>query len=190
MSTAKVQGFWNEKWAQVITKGPTKFCDYFISNYGRIKSVNKETGEENLLKGTTTGGFKTVSIRIIKSKSKSHGIYIHKFVAEHFVKKKKKEDDSYKFVIHLDQDKKNNYWKNLKWVDRRGLVDFQIENGVYDHANRKMPAHAKMTETKVRLLKKRLREGKTKKKILAKSFKITPMQLNRIERGENWGHIE
>ena len=84
----------------------------------------------------------------------------------------------------------NNYWKNLKWVDQRELTDIQIEQGVYDPDNRKKSRLVKMTESKVRLLKKRIREGKTKRSILAKSFGITQTQLKRIESGENWGNVE
>ena len=39
-----------EKWAQVTFKRPTKTKDYFISNFGRSKSIDKETEEEKRLK--------------------------------------------------------------------------------------------------------------------------------------------
>ena len=47
-----------------------------------------------------------------------------------------------------------------------------------------------MTETRVALLKKRLLEKKTKRKILARNFGISEMQVKRIERGENWGYVK
>jgi len=102
-------------------------------------------------------------------------------------------------LIHVDGNKLNNYWQNLQRVDRLGMTQHQVEQGVYLHENRKMPSHAKMNETKVRLLKKRLLEGKTKRKVLAKSFGITETQVRRIEKGaifrriekgENWGHVK
>ena len=93
-------------------------------------------------------------------------------------------------MIHIDGNKLNNYWENLQRVDRAGMTQHQISQGVYLHENRKMPSHAKMNETKVRLLKKRLLEGKTKRKVLAKSFGITETQVRRIEKGENWGHVK
>lgn len=185
MSTVKIKSHYNEAWQEVETKEPTKKCDYFISNYGRIKSVNKTSGDENLLKGSTVRGFNMLNIRL--QDNSSLGTYVHKFVAESFIKKKKEEQD---FVVHKDGDKKNNFWKNLKWVTREELTAIQVEKGLYSPKNRKRASHVKMTESKVRLLKKRIKAGKTKKKILAKQFEISTMQLNRIERGENWGHVE
>ena len=94
------------------------------------------------------------------------------------------------FVIHLDFDNYNNHYKNLKWVNQKELTAHQIKHGVYEKENRKVASHVKMNESKVRLLKKRLKEGKTKRKILARSFGITETQLKRIERGENWGQVK
>ena len=39
-----------EKWAQVTFKRETKSKNYFISNLGRAKSVDKVSGEEKLMK--------------------------------------------------------------------------------------------------------------------------------------------
>jgi predicted DNA binding protein len=51
---------------------------------------------------------------------------------------------------------------------------------------------AKLTESKVRLLKKKIFDPnrKTRLKMLAKQFGISEMQLYRIKSGENWGHVK
>ena len=182
----KIKNHFNEEWLPVKTKAPTKGFDYFFSNYGRLKSVNKETEAERLLKGSIMKqGF--LQLNLTLQDDIRQGFYVHKLVGEFFLKKPPEDK---KFLIHIDGNKMNNYWKNLKWVDQRELTNIQIEQGVYKPENRKKSRLVKMTESKVRLLKKRLREGKTKRSILAKSFGITQTQLKRIENGENWGNVE
>jgi hypothetical protein len=50
------------------------------------------------------------------------------------------------------------------------------------------PNRAKLTVTRVMLLKKLLNEGKPMKQ-LVKLFKVTDTQIIRIKRGENWANI-
>ncbi|MEM6965225.1 MAG: hypothetical protein AAF573_10690 [Bacteroidota bacterium] len=185
MKVKKVKSHWNERWAKVPAKAPTKKCDYFFSDYGRLKSVNKFTGAEKLLKGSLMKqGFMQLNLKL--QDEVRQGFYVHKLVADAFLEK---PSEKHTFVIHKDANKLNNHYENLKFGTREDMTQHQIDQGVYLHKNRKMPSHSKMTETKVRLLKQRLKEGKTKKRVLARSFGITETQLRRIEKGENWGHI-
>lgn len=185
MNSNKIRTYWNEQWVPVITNFPTKNHDYEISNYGRIKSILKETGDEVLLKGSKmVGGLCSLNLKLTNNKVQA--VYLHKFVAEHFVEN---DDPAKTFVIHLDANKNNNHWQNLKWVTQAELTQWQIKTGVYSPENRKKSSHAKLTETKVRLIKERLRKGKTKRKIIAKNFDISVTLLNRIEKGESWKHV-
>jgi NUMOD4 motif len=184
MNSNKIKTHWNEQWVAVDTKAPTKKHNYAISNYGRIKSISKETGNEVLLKGSVTNSFTTLNLKLVDNIP--HGIYIHKFVAQHFIEN---DDPSKKFVVHIDEDKKNNYWKNLKWVNQEELLELQIKQGVFDPVKRRKAGVTKLTETQVKLIKKRLKSGKTKKKIIAKNFNISVTQIKRIESGENWGYL-
>ncbi len=108
----KIKSHWNEKWEDVKFDHPTKSCNYAISNYGRIRSENKSTKKENLLKGAVVN--RGLRILNVKLKDNSTGYsYIHRFVAEHFLEKPDKEHN---YIIHSDYDKNNNKWNNLKWV--------------------------------------------------------------------------
>ena len=186
MSISKVKSHWNEIWRPVIAKAPTVKCDYFFSNYGRVKSFTKATETERLLKCSNSKkiGYKVLNLRL--EGGLRQGFYVHHLVAKAFVEQPSEE---HKFVIHLDNNRYNNYWENLQWMTRQQMVDRQVEQGVYKNENRKRGKQVKMTETKVKLLKQRLQKGKTKKKVLAKNFGITLTQLKRIERGENWGNV-
>lgn len=182
-----VRTFWNEKWAKVNPPGQTKTYDYYISNYGKIKSVHKENEEERLLKGSKSprGGYRTLNIRL--AEKKSYTTYIHKFVGEHFVPK---GDKAREFVVHLDENKGNNHWQNLKWMTRNELTKWQQDHGVFDAQNKKRSTNTKLTESKVKLLKKRVLAGKTKKQVIARDFGITMVHLNRIVKGEYWGYVK
>lgn len=185
MESNITKSFWNERWEKVTTRAPTKQKIYYFSDYGRVKSIDKLTKKEQLLKGSkTVQGFMLLNLRL--EGDSTQGCYIHKLVAEQFCPK---ENPAQKFVVHIDQDNLNNHYENLQWMTQREMTDFQIKNGVYDPKNRKPSPLNKMNPTRVLLLKKRLKEGKTKKQILAKNFNITMAQLRKIEKGIDWGYV-
>jgi len=65
----KIKAYPNEVWAKVDFGSPTKTCHYEISNFGRIKSTDKRTGKENLLKGAKVrGGLKILNTKLKNDK--------------------------------------------------------------------------------------------------------------------------
>ncbi|MBV6652256.1 MAG: HNH endonuclease [Mameliella sp.] len=180
----KVKSFWNEKWAAVDFGRETKTCNYEISSFGRIKSVEKVTGRERLLKGAKArGGLLMLNQKL---KDGSTGIvYVHRFVAEQFVDG---EDEEHDYILHLDYDKSNNNWNNLSWATEEDWKEYQKKNP--NHKGR--PARTKnykLTETQVRMMKKLLKRGKTKCKIIAKQFGVSENCAYKIEKGIRWGHV-
>jgi predicted DNA binding protein len=83
-------------------------------------------------------------------------------------------------------------------VTREESIQFKKESPAVKEAMRKLVElnkkrdGAKLTESKVRLLKKKIFDPnrKTRLKMLAKQFGISEMQLYRIKSGENWGHVK
>lgn len=183
----KLKSFWNEEWVQVKTKYPTLRCNYEVSNYGRVKSIHKESGKENLLKGSVNRrGHRQINIRLA---DKKHGsIFVHRVVAENFVECPNKETHTY--ILHTDEDKTNNFHKNLKWVTEREWMAYHIKKGSYSVTHKSRYHIYKLNETKVAIIKKLLLSGKTKRKIIARNFGITETQIRRIEKGENWGYVK
>lgn len=181
----KVKCYWDERWMLIEAKAATKTKDYYFSDYGRLKSIDKSTENESLLNGSRTiQNFLQINLKL--KDNIRQGFYVHKLVGGAFVDKQREDQ---KFLIHLDRDNFNNRFKNLRWMNQREMTDFQIENGVYHHENRKRSVNYKMNPARVKLLKIRLKEGKTKKKILAKSFGITVEQLRKIEKGIDWKYV-
>ena len=181
----KIRTFWNETWKEVKFIAETKGCDYFISNHGRVKSVHKKTGHENPLGGRIIDrGFSTLCVRLKGELSQT--VFVHRFVIENFVSQPVGDKT---FILHKDGNKLNNYWENLEWVTQRELYDFHVANGIYDNTFKSSRDRAILTEAKVRMMKKWIKEGTTKKKLIAKRMGISYTHLNRIERGIHWGHV-
>ena len=94
-----------EEWKEICE-------DYYISNYGRVKSTNyRRTGKESLLKISNCGSYKAVNIR-------GKLCYIHRLVAMAFIPNPENKTD----VNHIDCDTHNNNVNNLEWVSRNENV--------------------------------------------------------------------
>ena len=172
----------NERWKDIESAEFETAHRYQVSDRGRIKSfaIDKESGE--IIEGSTLKGYKAVNLRM--SSNRRVNKYIHKLVAQAFLPI---EDGGHKYVIHLDYDKSNNHLSNLKWAGRDEMYKHSNENPAV--IKRKTTGY-KLTESKVRIIKRLLKSDKTRLSMIAKRFGITHTQLNRIRSGENWGHVE
>ena len=168
---------------------------YAISNYGRMVSYN-----DDILRGTEINCERPDKVRIYLTTYTYEGqkhllrLNIARLVASMFVPGQTEEKDH---VIHLDHDPSNDYYLNLKWVD---WVEKQahlkkspaVIKGNQAKVNARIANDGeKLTSTDVIRLKKRLADpnNKTRHKLLAKQFGISPSHLNRIKNGKSWSHI-
>ena len=178
----KNESYWNEKWAPIVFKGEEEASKYEVSNYGRIRSFTTSK-KGKILRGSILDGYKVLNVRLPDNKNITN--YVHKLVGEAFLEK---TNDNQIYVIHKDYNKLNNYFENLQWATQVDLTEHKKSspNRVTGRIN-----NNKLTETKVKLIKRILaRNKKTRLKMIAKQFGITHTQLNRIRRGENWGHVQ
>ncbi|WP_462318087.1 NUMOD4 domain-containing protein [Marinilabilia sp.] len=187
-----IESYWNEEWKEVPFEKDALRKRYAVSNYGRVVSFCADNmSDASMVKGGVLKGYKTLPLRPF---GKSRTYYVHKLVAEQFIRKK---SDSQKYVIHLDYNKCNNFVENLCWADKKEMFRHQQENPFVLEGRKKMKSKkhcegAKLTDTQVMLLKKRITDPrrKTKLKIIARQFGISEIQLHRIKRGENWAHVK
>ncbi|AUD03569.1 HNH endonuclease [Spirosoma pollinicola] len=195
MNVKESQSFWNEKWVTIVFEGIENPPHYEVSNYGRLRSFQSASATRSgtvaspttskFIKGSVIQGYRSLNIR---SGGKTLNRYVHKLVAEHFLTRDQPEQT---FVIHLDHDKKNNYYPNLRWVTKEEMIEHNRNNPSLK--NRQLPRQTrnyKLTESKVRIIKKLLLNDKNRLKMIAKQFGITHTQLNRIRSGENWKHVK
>lgn len=117
---------------------------------------------------------------------------VHRLVAEYFCRK---PSAKHTLVAHADFDKLNNHYGNLVWMtpeenhihqQKSPIVIAGKDERRRSTGNSKV---AKLTITKVMLLKKMLNQGKPMR-TLVKQFKVTETQIRRIKKGENWADIE
>jgi hypothetical protein len=123
----------------------------------------------------------------------NYGGLIHRMVALSFLEP---ASELHNLASHLDFDKKNNHVSNLVWMTREENAEHQKKSPVVirEKEQRKFKVRNentkvyKLTSTKVMLIKKKINQGVSLRK-LSKTFKVTETQLLRIKRGENWGHV-
>ncbi len=174
------ENYSKEVWEKISFHNMSPSENFYISNYGRLKSY-KTNKEGVLVNGSTLRGYKIITIKLDNERNTTK--YIHKLVAEAFIEK---EHELQEHVIHLDYNKMNNKIDNLKWVTKQTMYAHHKLNPNYKKG---VINNAKLTETDVIRLKKKLKRSKNKLYKIAKEFGITHTQLNRIRSGENWGHV-
>ena len=157
---------------------------YAVTNFGRVIrfSTKPEDGafaNQYLI----SAGYPCVYIH---DDGKRTNARIHRLVAEYFLPKPYKDQV---FVIHKDRNKKNNSPSNLKWVSKQEHLEHAMSGEGWKNAFRKSNRF-KLTEDRVRMIRRKLQEGKTRMRLIAKQFGITDMQLYRIKSGENWGWVK
>jgi hypothetical protein len=184
MTEKRTSNFWNEKWVLINFEGVENPPRYEVSNYGRMKSFQNDTKDGTLINGSIIQGYRSLNIR---TGGKTINRYFHKLIAELFLTR---DNPNQTYVIHLDHDKKNNHFQNLKWVSKEEMIEHNRTSP--NILNREIPRRTrnyKLTESKVKMIKKLLKNEKNRLKMIAKQFGITHTQLNRIRSGENWKHV-
>ena len=179
-----IANYWNEKWVKIDFEQVENPPHYEVSNYGRLKSFQSEE-KGAIIKGSVIQGYRSLNIRL--SGGKTINRYVHKLVATYFTIQ---PTLLHKFIAHLDFDKQNNRAENLKWVTQEEL---KVHNSVNPAVlNRRIPLRTKnykLTVSKVKVIKRMLKNEKNRFKSIAKQFGITHTQLNRIRSGENWSKV-
>lgn len=173
-----------ERWKRISLPNP-QWAKYEISDFGRFKSYRYDVEYGEVLRGSFNGEYPSINIKL--DASTKFNRLIHVLVAEYFCEK---PSEDHKYVLHLDHDKTNNHYSNLKWATKaENFAHQKLSPRVQQYKERSRHYGMKLTEANVIRIKKMLLNKKTRMVMIAKQFGITPMQVNRIKRGENWGHI-
>ena len=119
---------------------------YQISNYGRVKSLQRKDGRnhtwpERILRFTVgTNGY--CGVRLSKN-GKVFPKEIHRMVAEHFIE----NPNNYPCVNHIDENKSNNNVSNLEWCT------YQYNNSYGTKGQRLSESNLKTLDTNKRCRK-------------------------------------
>lgn len=158
-----------------------------VSNFGRVISFpSNKPDQPILLSGYKNAGYHAIPTK--KKDGKNTLIYVHKLVAALFVP----NPEGHKKLVFKDRKNTNCRADNLQWISKEAFADVMRErkNAYYYNPNHK--PKAKLTPSKVAMLKKMIHDPnrKTRYKIIAKRFNINISTLFSIKRGDSWPEIE
>lgn len=178
----------NEVWKDLQIKNKSALRKkYAVSNMGRVISYNESIDDGKVLSGSTVEGYTVLNVKPADS---YQSLYLHREVAKLFCAKPGR---TYKYVIHLDHEKKNNKASNLRWATKEGMEQHQQNSPAklaYKEKQRNRVKGLKLNITKVKSIKRLLaKPGRKTMKQIAQQFDISEMQLYRIKSGENWSHV-
>jgi len=178
------------------------FPEYQINNFGSIKSL--KFGKERILKqGKNTKGY----YQVILNKNKRHYTKrVHTLVYENFYNEKLNENEC---IHHIDKNKENNNWKNLKKIIKYDHDIFHNPKGKYNiNFGKKRPneiiekikngntgkhvgqknSNVKLTENNIIEIKKLLKLG-FKNIEISRKLNINKRTISHIKVGDRWSHI-
>jgi len=182
---AKLKFHSSEKWVALRGFKGADGQRYAISNFGRTIAFWKEFDFGYFLKSSMLRNYPGIHLR---KTGTGKSFLVHRLVAEHFCKK---PGTKYKYVLHIDHKKENNYYRNLKWATLEETIAHKLRdpNFLKSRAEFRGKGH-KLTVDRVKIIKRKLKEEKTKPKLIAKQFGISGTLLQRIKAGTNWGHVK
>jgi HNH endonuclease/NUMOD4 motif len=195
-ATIRFKAYPKEIWKEFKVEGATR--RYMGSNMGRIASFYKDVNIDGyILKASRKNkmGDRSIGLKVY-SKSDKIGRYglpvskirnltlpVHNVIAELFLEPKTEDQVQ---VIHLDHDKSNNEASNLRWATKDEAWAHFKKSEYYQEPVR----GPKLNIERVKLIKRKIAEGKTKQGILAKQFGLSEMAIYRMKTGKNWGHVK
>lgn len=119
-----------------------------------------------------------------RTRTINFGGLVHKMVAEVFLKK---PSPHHRYVIHMDHDRLNNHYKNLKWATK-AEVEEHTKNNPYATTKkgrgRKPVENVMLTKEMVKRIKHALEEGVAPNAV-AKQYAVNSQVVNKISRGED-----
>lgn len=122
------------------------YLNYEVSSHGRVR--NNKTGF--IYKNTKFGDY----YRIALKNDNGRKLYnIHKLVAETFID----NENNYPVVDHIDQNKLNNYYENLRWTTYSG-------NGINCTKKPNKCGHQRISEVKDGFMYRWTIDKKTRRK--------------------------
>jgi NUMOD4 motif/HNH endonuclease len=159
--------------------------DYQVSNLGRVKSFKNYRNlsrRGNILKGwVNQDGYRMVSIPY-------NGIYkntlVHILVCTAF--NGLKSNTKYE-VCHRDGNKLNNNPSNLRWDSHKSNSEDSVKHAVLLRGTRHRSA--KLTEGKVREIRKLITQGISHRELAAK-FNVSPSSIYLIIKRTNWAWLD
>ncbi|HVZ55776.1 MAG TPA: NUMOD4 domain-containing protein [Chitinophagaceae bacterium] len=179
-----------EIWKPLIFPGWKQLRNrYALSSHGRIASFKDDILDDGkLLNGSLTTGYRTLNLHRPDNKGT---LYIHREMAKLFLKR---PSPRHEYVIHLNHNKLDNHYRNLKWARLEEMIEHQQDSPAKIAYKKKQATRTvglKLTAAQVKKIKDVLKSKHRQITIsnLAKKYGVSEMTMYRIKSGENWGRV-
>jgi len=182
-----------EIWKKVDVGG---FYDglYEISNFGRWKILPRivNTGDkgsfkrglrERIITGHVSHGYRVVGM---KRDGVRKLVGLHRMVAIAFLP----NPNNLPVVNHINAVRHDNRVENLEWCTSKENMLHAIKMGRMNYAKGERQRSAKLTEDKVRAMRKLYESGDYSTYDLSKVFDIDSRHCGRIVKYESWVHVK
>lgn len=155
---------------------------YQISNFGRIKSIERGNRKEKILKPSpNTHGYLKVTLSRFNVKK---DCIIHQYVATYFV-----ENPYFLSQInHKDGDKRNNFYGNLEWCTQSENTKHAYNNRLILHRVGEGIINSKLTDDQICEIRKYRSDG-LKLIDISKKFGVSISTISMICNRKIWTHI-
>ena len=163
--------------------------DYEVSNFGRVRSVDRINAKGwrytgRLLKlQKDKKGYLTVGI-MVSGKPKT--FKVHRLVAFAFLDKVEGKEQ----INHIDGDKTNNNVMNLEWCNNAENQLHAVRVGLKSRPKGEKNARATLTEQKVSIIKLFLQKGWGSYRDLARLFGVKKSLVADIGMGRTWKEVD
>lgn len=159
---------------------------YQVSDLGRVKSFISWNGTSTriLKPGQDTHGYFGVNLY---EQKKGKFTYIHKLVLETFIGPCPNKME----CRHLNDNRKDNRLKNLRWGTRSENLLDRSRNGISNTGDHKGSKNqmAKLTNDDVVRIRCLLAKGHLTQEEISKLFNVTRMAISLIKCGKRWKHV-
>lgn len=153
---------------------------YQVSSSGQVRSLHRKN-TRTLKPRNNRKGYPCVMLYAADGSKKNKPV--HRLVAATFIRRK---DEAATQVNHIDGNKTNNSRENLEWVTASENIIHSV--GIGKRAIGEGHHSAKLTESDVVEIRKRLKAGDRQKDI-ARDFGVSTCPISQIKRGIIWKHV-
>lgn len=169
----------DEVWAPFPIKG---YPDYTVSNYGRVKSMKKNSVKILKWRETYKNYYNVAPFKADQKTQKQ--FYIHRLVALAFIPNPNK----YPQVNHKNCNKADNHVSNLEWCNDQFNKDHAKENGLIKYRKGEESHLSRLKEKDVLQIRDKFKNGYTAK-MLASQFGLKFRSIYDIVQRRCWKHI-